>query len=437
MRKLIVAILLIAATVAPAQTHATKNQSKDKLLFTLIMSRHGIRPPIVSASELDLRSSAPWPKWEVPPGFLTHHGGTAIQQMGAYMRLDLARKGLLPADGCPGSNEIYFYSDIDERNILSARSTIAGLEPGCDALPVHTMVAGSHVKDPLFLPVPEIFPMPSAAAIAADEQAATGNNPSFFFSLAGNPELKELNYILAPDPAHPAAKPILDDPRPLAAGSTLVEDLLLEYTDGKPMPEVGWGRVDRSALRRLIPLHVKAFNLLVRTPLTAHIRGSNLMAHILDTLEQAAQPAQTQNAQAVPQAVQGALGPVGARLVYISGHDGNLVNISSLLNLHWEADGVADDTPPDSQIVFELWQNPKSKQYSVRMFYRAQTLDQLRTGQALTLAAPPVEVSLTPPGCRSGEPCPFTAFDKAARAVLDPAYIQRGQLPVQIAAQKP
>jgi 4-phytase/acid phosphatase len=433
MRILIVASLLIAATVASAQSHAPKNQSKDELRFTLILSRHGVRPPIVATSELNLQSSAPWPAWEVPAGFLTPHGGAAIQQMGAYMRMDLARKGLLPAHGCPGSNEIYFYSDIDERNILSSRSTIAGLEPGCDALPVHMMIAGSHVKDPLFLPVPEVFPMPSAAAIAADQQAATGNNPAAFFSLAGNPALKELADVLAPDPAHPAAKPILDDPRPLATGSTLVEDLLLEYTNGKPMPEVGWGRVDRSALRRLIPLHVKAFNFLVSTPLATRIRGSNLMAHILDTLEQAAQSAQTQNAQAV----QGALGPVGARLVYISGHDGNLVNVSSLLNLHWDADGVADDTPPDSQIVFELWQNRNSKQYSVRMLYRAQTLDQLRSGQALTLADPPDEVSLTPPGCSSGAPCPFADFDKAARAVLDPAYVQRGQLPTQIAPQNP
>jgi 4-phytase/acid phosphatase len=343
----------------------------------------------------------------------------------------------LPAAGCPGSNEIYFYSDIDERNILSSRSTIAGLEPGCDALPVHTMVAGQHAKDSLFLPVPEFFPMPSAAAIAADRQAALGNDPAAFFSLAKNPELKELAGILAPDPAHPAARPILDDPRPLAAGATLVEDFLLEYTDGKPMPEVGWGRVDASILRRLLPLHAKAFNLLMRTPLSAHVRGSNLMAHILDTLEQAAQPEQTQNAHAVPYAVPGALGPVGTRLVYISGHDSNLCNIGGLLDLHWEADGVADETPPDSQIVFELWQNPKSKQYSVRMLYRAQTLDQLRSGQALTLADPPAEVSLTPPGCRSGEHCPFAAFEKATRAVLDPAYIQRGQLPAQIAPPNP
>jgi 4-phytase/acid phosphatase len=428
MRKLIFAALLIAVLVAPAHTHAFKNQGEDKLRFTLVLSRHGVRPPLVAASVLGLQSSDPWPAWEVPLGFLTPHGGAAIQQMGAYMRLDFARKGLLPATGCPTSNDIYFYSDTDERNILSTRSTIAGLEPGCDPLPVHTIVASQHKRDPLFLPVPDTFPPPSKEAVAADQHATLGDDPEAYFSLAQNPELKELAFILAPDPVHPAAKPILDDPRPVAAAATLVEDFLLEYADGKPMQEVGWGRVDEATLRRLIPLHTKGFNYITRTPLAARVRGSNLMAHILDTLQQAAQTQQIK---------EGALGPVGARVVYISGHDGNLCNLGGILNLHWEADGIADDTPPDSQIVFELWQNVKSKQYSVRLLFRAQTLNQLRTAQALTPAHPPTEVTLTPPGCHSGQLCPFAVFEKAARALLDPAYIKPDLLPTEIAPPNP
>ncbi len=433
MRKLIVAALLTAATVAPIQTHASQNHSKDKLRFTLVLSRHGVRPPLAAASVLGLRASGSWPEWEVPLGFLTPHGALAIRQMGAYMRLDLVRKGLFPATGCPGSSEIYLYSDTQERTILSTRNTFAGLEPGCDLLPVHIVAAASGIADPVFSPIPGSFSPPSAEAIAADRQAALGNDPAAFFSLAGNPELKELADILAPDPAHPAAKPILDDPRPLAAAAPLIEDFLLEYTDGKPMPEVGWGHVEEPTLRRLMPLYVKGFNLVTRTPLSARARGSNLMAHILDTLEQAAQPAQTQPSVPVP----GAFGPAGTCLVYLGGHDSDLSYIGGLFDLHWTVGGVTDDTPPDSQIVFELWQNSKSKQYTVRLFYRAQTFDQLRSGQALTLASPPVEVDLAPPGCRAGQPCPFAAFDHAAYALLDPAYIKPNLLPTQIAPSNP
>jgi 4-phytase/acid phosphatase len=434
MRKLIVAALLIAASVASAQANPSRNHSKDKLRFTLVLSRHGIRPPLVANSVLGLRSSAAWPEWEVPLGFLTPHGAQAIRQMGAYMRLDLARKGLFPATGCPGSNEIYLYSDTNERTIMSTRSTLIGLEPGCDLPPVHTVAASAAKADPIFSPIPGSFPPPSEEAIAADQRATLGNDPDAFFSLAANPGLQDLADILAPDPAHPAAKPILDDPRPLALAPTLIEDFLLEYTDGKPMTEVGWGRVDEPTLLRLMPVYVKGFGLVTRTPLAARSRGSNLVAHILDTLEQsaqAAQPAQTQSP------VPGAFGPAGARLVYIGGHDSDLCRLGFLFNLHWSIGGVTDDTPPDSQIVFELWQNSKSKQYTIRLFYRAQTYDQLRSGQALSLASPPVEIDLTPPGCRAAQPCPFAAFDQAAHALLDPAYIKPNLLPTQIAPSNP
>jgi 4-phytase/acid phosphatase len=208
---------------------------------------------------------------------------------------------------------------------------------------------------------------------------------------------------------------------------------LLEYVDDKPMSDVGWGRVDERMLRRLIPLQAKQFALTTRTPVSARTQGSNLMAHILDTLEQAAQPSHNPSARPIP----GAIGPVGTHLVYVSGHDSNLFNIGGLLNLHWTADGRTDDTPPDSQIVFELWQNPKSKEYTMSLRYRMQTIDQLRSGQALTLANPPVEVELTPPGCRVRATCRFTVFDHAAHALLDPAYIKPDLQPTQVVAAAP
>jgi 4-phytase/acid phosphatase len=433
MRTLFVAVLLITATIVPAQTHPSQDQGHDELRFTLVFSRHGIRSPTTDASVLNLHSTDPWPEWEVPPGFLTPHGGMAIRQMGAYMRFDLVRKGLLPAAGCPDNNDVYLYADTDERTIMSARDTFAGMVPGCELPPVHTIVPVPGSRDPLFAPIPGTFPPPPAAAVAADRRAAWGKDQAALFSVASNPELKTLAGILAPDPEHPALRPILDDPSPLAAASPLIEAIFLEYVDGKPESQVGWGRIDASTLRRLIPLHVRQYALMTRAPLAARSKGSNLVAHILDTLEQAAQYSPARPAALVL----GALGPVGARLVYINGHDDNLFYIGGLFNFHWNVDGIADDTPPDSQIVFELWQNPVSMQYSVRLFFRAQTINQLRSGEALTPANPPAEVGLTPPGCRAGQRCPFAVFDRAARAVLDPAYIEPNLMPTHIAPSNP
>lgn len=413
--------LVLAIAVAPAQPPSAKAAANDHLRFTLILSRHGVRPPLVALPTLNLHSSDPWPEWEVPLGYLTPHGALAMQKMGAYMRLDFARHGMLPASGCPAKSEIYLEADTDERNIESTRATLAGLEPGCDPLPINTGAAEGGAKDPLYSAIPLLFPLPSQGAVAADQRATFGSDPQAFFSSAANPGLDVLARILAPNPAHPAAKPILDDPRPLAAASTLVEDLLLEYVDDKPMSEVGWGRVDEATLRRLIPLHTKQFSTSTRSPLTSRTQGSNLMAHMLWTLEQAAQSG---GRNAVP----GAIGPAGARLVYLSGHDTNLNYIGGLLNVHWTADGRTDDTPPDSQIVFELWQNSQSKQYSVRLRFRAQTIDQLRSGEDLSLRNPPVEVDLTPPGCRANQTCPFSIFDQAVHGLLDPAYV-KAELP--------
>jgi 4-phytase/acid phosphatase len=414
-------VVALLAAIASAQSPSTKTEANERLRFTLILSRHGVRPPLAANSTLNLHSSDPWPEWEVPLGDLTPHGALALRKMGAYMRLDFARRGLLPASGCPEKNEIYLETDADERNIESTRATFAGLEPGCGPLAINTGAPAGGAKDPLYSAIPLLFPPPSQDAVAADQRATFASDPQAFFSAAANPGLNQFARILAPDPAHPAAKPILDDPRPLAAASALVEDLLLEYVDDKPMSEVGWGRVDEATLRQLIPLHTRQFSASARTPLTARTQGSNLMAHMLWTLEQAAQSGE---AKSVP----GAIGLVGTRLVYLSGHDSNLNYIGGLLDVHWTADGRTDDTPPDSQIVFELWQSSQTKQYSVRLQFRAQTIDQLRSGEDLSLRNPPVEVDLTPPGCQATHPCPFSSFDRAVHGLLDPAYV-KAELP--------
>ena len=97
MRTPLAIALLLTATILPAQNRTFTDHGKDKLRFTLVLSRHGIRPPLTAASALDLHSYDPWPEWEVPLGYLTPHGAIAIHQMGSYMRLDFVRNGLLPA----------------------------------------------------------------------------------------------------------------------------------------------------------------------------------------------------------------------------------------------------------------------------------------------------------------------------------------------------
>ncbi len=500
----------VAAT-APAQTRPPRHHEKDKLQFTLILSRHGVRPPLATAASLNARSSDPWPIWEVPLGYLTPHGAAALTQLGLYLRADFAQTGLLPAGICPRPADVYLYADTDERNIESTRATFAAFGgPQCAALPIYTWKpplsstfpassSGARPfapRDPNFLPlVGHVFPPPPADASLAAMQAALGPSDAALGASA-HPELTLLAQILSPSgSSHPAAQPLLADPvvlnasptgepmvdtrGPALVGSTLVEDLALEYEDGKPLSDVGWGRlsttdaVAEAALHRLIPLHVAMFGLAHRTPYFARAESSNLLAHILDTLQQAAvnrdlvpapkpggrasastkttppdrTPTVTVDLKAGSAEVEidlhpshrinGAFGPAGTKLVYISAHDTNLAGVAGLLGLHWVTpDGTVDDIPPDAELVFELWQEHHKVAddwpFQVHIRYRAQTLGQLRAASPLTAQAPPVEVDLKPVGCKSAaRGCTLAMFLHAARATIDRAYTQLDVPPTQ------
>ena len=71
--------------------------------------------------------------------------------------------------------------------------------------------------------------------------------------------------------------------------------------------------------------------------------------------------------------------------------------------------------------------------YDIRIVYRAQTLEQLRTAQTLSLENPPAEVELTPTGCVAHKPCPLATFLAAARRTIDPTYVQPNLPPLTLA----
>src|SRR6202044_2434006 len=153
---------------------------------------------------------------------------------------------------------------------------------------------------------------------------------------------------------------------PLATAATIAENLLLEYADG--MAQVGWGRVDEHKLRELMQLHTASADLERWTPYIARAQSAPMLSAILGSMQQVVSQ----------KAVAGAAGRKSDRLLILIGHDTNLTNISGALGLSWLIDGRRDDTPPGSALVFELWQDRAASQYSVRLFYTAQTLNQMR-----------------------------------------------------------
>jgi len=113
-------------------------------------------------------------------------------------------------------------------------------------------------------------------------------------------------------------------------------DLQLEYANGMEGKDLGWGRLDTARLLEVMRLHAAYADLARQTPYVARIQGSNLLSHILHSMDQAAKGS----------AAPGSLGKPGDRLLVIVGHDTNLSNLAGMLGISWLLDGYQpNDTP--------------------------------------------------------------------------------------------
>jgi len=431
---LVVLSILLGAGSVPAQKAPA---SGAELKFVVVLSRHGVRPPTWSAEQLNQYSTEAWPKWDVPPGYLTSHGRTLMKLFGAYDRAYLAKAGLLSPTGCADAGHVYIWTDTDERTIETGRALAAGMLPDC-AVEVHSLPEGK--TDPLFSPIPAGVGNPDRALAATAVSGRIGGNPGALLGvyrpafetmqqvLLGcklgpkcPPEGKAVKQSLLELPASvgPAKGDRLAELRgPLSTASTLAEDFLLEYTNGMEGKELGWGRVNETNLMEMMSLHTAYADLLRRTTYIARVQASNLLSHIVKSMEQAV----------AGKAVPGALGKPGDHAIVIVGHDTNLSNVSGLLGLSWLIEGYQrDDTPPGGALVFELWRRPGNEEYTVRTYYMCQTLEQMRKALPLTLNSPPAKAVVFLPGCSTaneGMECGWRAFQRAVETAIDPAFVR-------------
>ncbi len=194
---------------------------------------------------------------------------------------------------------------------------------------------------------------------------------------------------------------------PLSLGSTLSEDFLLEYANGVPGDQLGWGRLTEGKLLEILRLHGEYASLTRETPYLARKRGWDLLSHIVDSMEQAVSD------KANPEA----LGPADSKLLLIAGHDTNLSNLAGMLNLEWQAGGYQkNETPPGSALIFLLLRDENGA-YRVRVQFIAQTLDQMREAVVLDAGHPPATADVAIPGCAASG-CEWSAFERITRAAV-------------------
>jgi 4-phytase / acid phosphatase len=381
--------LVIPAAVALASGAAAAPASDPQLVSdrVVILMRHGVRsttkqPPLPPAS-----AAQPWPDWPVPPGYLTPHGARAIGRVGSFDRRWLVGQGLIPHSRCPAALSVI--ADSDERTIETARSWAANVAPGCKVAIAHQP---QGTPDPLFHTVEQGQVRLDPKRAAESVRRALGGADGAALDRRYSPVLQRLDRVLCGGVATgcgisseattivagtASAKPRLAGA--LDKASTAGQTLLLEYAGGRAMRDVGWGRASVADVRAFSVFHAFQYGPLQRDPYLASASLALLLPRIR-------------------QALSG--GSVGPTVFMIVGHDGTVANLAGILGAHWNIPGLAADDPvPGGALLIERLHDAEGRKY-FRVFYRGQTLDQMRDLKPLR-PANTYMTRISLPGCNA------------------------------------
>jgi 4-phytase/acid phosphatase len=206
---------------------------------------------------------------------------------------------------------------------------------------------------------------------------------------------------------------------PVTLGADFAENLLLEYTEGFPMAQVGWGRVTRADIDQLMEMNTRYHDFIARTPESAQMVASNLAAHIRDTVLSAA----SENASL------DRLGKPQDHFVLLVAHDGNISALGGLLRMEWLLpDQTFDATPPGSAIVFEVHKNRATGAKTIQAMFISQTLDQMRYLHPLQGIEQPSVAPIFIHGCSGPAPtyaCSIEEFGKVVTASINAGFVTR------------
>lgn len=418
----------LAITGALCAMPASSREASSGLTLerVVMLMRHGTRTPTKDPAIPVNYADRSWPAWSVDYGLLTPRGMDGVRLLAASDRAYYRRAGLLPRDGCP-SGGIAAKASWKDRAIDTGEAYLAVFAPGCAVTIGHP---DSEAADMLFHPLAaepasfdgrrayeEALALAPPGGLAAEAKAhaaliallqrtlgCCAVETCAKVNLAPGCKLDDIPTTLVEE-AHD--KPSLEGP--LGIGSTLSQNFLLEYLEGMPMDQVGWGRLSRDDIETLLRFHPIKFHYELGSPYVARASAGALANAVVEALN-------------APDEAEAFVG--------LFGHDTNIAALGSLLGLDWRiASYPQGDVPPGSALGFELYHDRAGRK-SVRLFIRAQSMDQLRNLTPLTGAERPFRAYLSIPGCSTkpaDAPCPLDRFNHIVRETLrDPSARDTG-----------
>ena len=447
--KAILAVLLLAVAMEGPVLAQTTNTADDGTLLKqiIIFGRHSIRSATTDTNSLDECSANPFPDFVgVPVGYLTPNGRQAAGLMGSYFHDYLVHEGLLTGNTNTDLAHSYFRANIIERSYITAAEFGAGLIPGAN-IPVHTYnptpTTAPTNADPVFDPLSAGVATVDPARAVTEIQGIYGSGSNLMSAYSG--ELSLVSQVLYPpgtqptgtnqgsvDPTTQPITLVASTPQPsgppYATGEVInmggldstvsaADPFVMQYADGFPTNEVAWGRLTLDMLSQQTRLVTLQFDICMRSPYLDQVQSSSAASHILRSMLQVA--------GGTP--LDGALGTPQSQVLVIVSSDGFVAGLAGLLDMHWLLPGYQPDfCAPGGALVFELRQVTATGQYLVRVFYTAQTFDQLRNLTQLTLGAPPATQQLLVPGGSSTTnlDVDFTTFTNLMNAAIDLEYVE-------------
>ncbi|RLP20310.1 histidine-type phosphatase, partial [Raoultella ornithinolytica] len=191
----------------------------------------------------------------------------------------------------------------------------------------------------------------------------------------------------------------------LSVMANMVETLRLGWSENLPLSQLAWGNITRSSqITALLPLLTENYDLSNDVFYTAQKRGSILLNAMLEGVKEGATP--------------------DVRWLLLVAHDTNIAMVRTLMDFSWQLPGYSrGNIPPGSSLVLERWRDTHSGKRYLRVYFQAQSLDDLRRLQIPDSQHPLLRQEWRQAGCQTtevGTLCPYQAALTTLGRHIDP-----------------